>query len=424
MKHSLSKLTIVVTLLTLILWGCSKKDYAPQTDYNNAAVKQFLTVPNNAAPALKNLIGDLNKGEDQLHFLSSFIKKNGMPVWDKTLSNLDITTNSGISNQITTFSTEATISNGFFFIPLIDTVTKELIAYITCNKTESNSYSYQVFNKKDILNYTLKSKKEIDNGFVLMGIMTAIEITFNKSKPVSYPSPYNFKYGNAQIIFGSPVFKGGNGTNSHQLLPKNATNNITVLGDDCPDILLQTIQTSGGFLYVISDCNGNIRFVNDLPSGLSDGGGTPPNTNNPPPNTPPSTTPPPAYTPPPPGYTPPPTPPSSGNPDPGNGAGTNPIIPPYVPPGGPWHPFWNMDDPNAPTENSVFFEAADQAKVVDINKMMKCFENIPNAGATYQVKLCVDVPVNDNPSTLWTGLKKAGHAFITMTKTNGSESVT
>lgn len=76
------------------------------------------------------------------------------------------------------------------------------------------------------------------------------------------------------------------------------------------------------------------------------------------------------------------------------------------------------------TENSPLFEAADQANTVDINKIMKCFDNVPNTGATYQVKLCVDVPDNNNPNELWKVSTKAGHVFVTLTKTNGSQSVT
>ena len=75
-------------------------------------------------------------------------------------------------------------------------------------------------------------------------------------------------------------------------------------------------------------------------------------------------------------------------------------------------------------ENSVFFEEANPSAKVDINKIMKCFDNIPNVGATFSVKLCVDVPNNSNPEELWNLSKNAGHTFITMTKTNGSQSIT
>lgn len=92
------------------------------------------------------------------------------------------------------------------------------------------------------------------------------------------------------------------------------------------------------------------------------------------------------------------------------------VAPPVTPNGG-----WTKSDPD---KNSVFFDAGDIDDIVDINKMMKCFSNIPDAGATFEVKLCVDVPSNNNPNSLWTIKNKAGHAFITMSKTNGSQSAT
>ena len=55
---------------------------------------------------------------------------------------------------------------------------------------------------------------------------------------------------------------------------------------------------------------------------------------------------------------------------------------------------------------------------------MKCFDNISSTGATFSVKLCVDVPDNSNPDELWNLSNNAGHTFITMTKTNGSQSIT
>ena len=44
-------------------------------------------------------------------------------------------------------------------------------------------------------------------------------------------------------------------------------------------------------------------------------------------------------------------------------------------------------------------------------------------GAVYSAKLCVDIPVNNDPLALLDGTTP-GHAFITVTKTNGSQSAT
>jgi hypothetical protein len=76
---------------------------------------------------------------------------------------------------------------------------------------------------------------------------------------------------------------------------------------------------------------------------------------------------------------------------------------------------WEMDD-------------SDKKPAIDIEKYLKCFDNIPDAGATYQVKIYVDIPVNQTPDVLIgtsqsTGEFGPGHVFMKLTKFNGSQSV-
>jgi hypothetical protein len=63
---------------------------------------------------------------------------------------------------------------------------------------------------------------------------------------------------------------------------------------------------------------------------------------------------------------------------------------------------------------------------VDVRKLYNCFDQIPAAGATYSVKLCVDVPVNSDPSTSLnaSGGISAGHTFLVVTKTGSGMSIT
>jgi hypothetical protein len=60
----------------------------------------------------------------------------------------------------------------------------------------------------------------------------------------------------------------------------------------------------------------------------------------------------------------------------------------------------------------------------DIEKIFKCFDQIPNGpGTTYKVKLCADVPVNSAPSAAVNTTLSPGHTFLVMTKSNGGQSV-
>lgn len=63
---------------------------------------------------------------------------------------------------------------------------------------------------------------------------------------------------------------------------------------------------------------------------------------------------------------------------------------------------------------------------VDLTRMFKCFDYVSSSGATYSVKLCVDIPSNANPlaTTGGSSASSAGHTFLTVVKTNGATSVT
>lgn len=62
---------------------------------------------------------------------------------------------------------------------------------------------------------------------------------------------------------------------------------------------------------------------------------------------------------------------------------------------------------------------------IDVNAWMKCFTDIPDAGATSSITLYGDLPVDSDPSVglnIWNG--NTGHCFLQLNKTNGSQSVT
>jgi hypothetical protein len=74
----------------------------------------------------------------------------------------------------------------------------------------------------------------------------------------------------------------------------------------------------------------------------------------------------------------------------------------------------------------VELDDSDTRQAVDIKKIFKCFDNIPDwPGTTYSVTLCTDIPINSNPLFAndfpWLS---PGHVFVVLTKRNGADSVT
>jgi hypothetical protein len=62
--------------------------------------------------------------------------------------------------------------------------------------------------------------------------------------------------------------------------------------------------------------------------------------------------------------------------------------------------------------------------VANLEKLLKCFSNLPDAGATYSAKIYVDIPNNADPTRLLAGRGNPGHTFIRLTKTNGDKTIT
>ena len=63
---------------------------------------------------------------------------------------------------------------------------------------------------------------------------------------------------------------------------------------------------------------------------------------------------------------------------------------------------------------------------IDLTKRFNCFNSVPtNASTTYSVTLYADIPNNDDPEQLIKDVRSGtpGHAFVTLTKTNGTSSV-
>jgi hypothetical protein len=61
---------------------------------------------------------------------------------------------------------------------------------------------------------------------------------------------------------------------------------------------------------------------------------------------------------------------------------------------------------------------------IDLTKRFNCFNSVPtNASTSYSVTLYADIPDNNDPEQLVAGDGSPGHAFVTLTKTNGTSSV-
>ncbi len=61
---------------------------------------------------------------------------------------------------------------------------------------------------------------------------------------------------------------------------------------------------------------------------------------------------------------------------------------------------------------------------IKVEDYIKCFGSVPDEGATYQITIYADMPVNNDPSVMFNwNTMSPGHTFIELTKTSGSMTI-
>lgn len=190
-KTTLRRVTVSLLLFTLlfVFSGCKKSnDYAAQLPVENkqAIIEKFLHVPEDASPFIKGIVNDLKKREKTNPFIVETAKRNGFPVWDKMIgqsSKGDIGKTPNENGKVVSLSTTNNTNHtntGIAYIPLIDTLTKEIKSYIFCVKRNDTTYSYNTYNKSAILSQqgSIDAIKKSANT-VLLGVHAFFEKSMN-----------------------------------------------------------------------------------------------------------------------------------------------------------------------------------------------------------------------------------------------------
>jgi len=78
-----------------------------------------------------------------------------------------------------------------------------------------------------------------------------------------------------------------------------------------------------------------------------------------------------------------------------------------------------------PIEDPIYvdFESVEDKAAIDIEKYIKCFSAVPDAGATCSIEIFTDIPVDDDPNKFfdWDS-QSPGHTYIQIKKSNGAQS--
>lgn len=72
----------------------------------------------------------------------------------------------------------------------------------------------------------------------------------------------------------------------------------------------------------------------------------------------------------------------------------------------------------------IDFENQDELLELDLQKIINCFNAVPNSGAHCTIEILTDIPVDANPDAVYDlGEKAPGHVFLKLSKHNGAQQV-
>jgi hypothetical protein len=113
-----------------------------------------------ADPEVQKLAAHIQKQDSMFKFLPEFVKKNGIPRWDKVLYKMSNSENNRSLNNQTARSETGEENQGLFFIPLQGTSSTEIKSYITAYKHNDSTFTYRLYNR-DSLNALAPGSPEI-----------------------------------------------------------------------------------------------------------------------------------------------------------------------------------------------------------------------------------------------------------------------
>jgi hypothetical protein len=218
-KHATRVSLIVLTLLVLIS-GCRKSDniFTVQPNDYRELKKQFFNA-STADPEVQKVAADIKKQDSIFKFLPDFVKKNGIPKWDKVLYKVsgmgNATLQSG-NRSAARISTEDN-SQGMFFIPLQSQSTGKIQSYIAAFKHGDSTYTYKLFNK-DSLERDNPGNTAARNATInSLGVLAYFEKTINNQPTSQYKLSQSetVEFKNPAITISEPTPSNRSGRSSN-----------------------------------------------------------------------------------------------------------------------------------------------------------------------------------------------------------------
>lgn len=220
------KWTATFILVFLLFAGCRKNGSVfSDTNLNYEELKsKFFNTTSTSDSEIKKLADDIKKQDSIFKFLPDFVRKNGLPKWDKVVyktsskSNLAKRQNSSISTNSVSSITNSSSSSynddgqGVFLIPLQSQNSQEIKSYITAIKHNDSVYSYRLYNRDSLSRINPRSGTAKNNLRNIQAVFGFFEKNINGIDSIEIKGPASSaKIKNVQLSFENP--KGSNNVN-------------------------------------------------------------------------------------------------------------------------------------------------------------------------------------------------------------------
>ncbi len=135
------KTFLIIFVLCLFQLSCRKNNFEKDTIQNDSIIlEQFLKLPENASDGLKKIAAKIMAQNEKNNFIPNLVKKNGLPKWDKVLSNQN-TTNRTLQET------------GIYIIPFQEQNNNNISAYLNCIVVD-DSINFKFTNKIQLIKKT------------------------------------------------------------------------------------------------------------------------------------------------------------------------------------------------------------------------------------------------------------------------------
>jgi hypothetical protein len=195
-------LTCLLILVSGIFLGSCKKEDHTYTISDQEAVRIFFNLPNSSSFELRKIGEEIKKQENIKHFISDFVKTNGFPVWENSISSIDTISNKSSENS----------NNQIFLIPTIKN--GDIKSYIFC-LAKNNQYSFKVYSKEFLLRLNVSDSAKQKHIKDALKVFAYFEKAINAKNELAFNSALIKKAKNVSLSFSPDV---SNRTSTYQLL--------------------------------------------------------------------------------------------------------------------------------------------------------------------------------------------------------------